>query len=112
MRASRWDCDAEIGGTWMVRVERHILGAAVPLASPCTLDLWRDGYQAGATPTLSVPGVLSNGNKTAAFTLDSGQLVTLGAGVLEHRMVLGDPTVGPVVIARGWMTVREKVRDL
>lgn len=112
MRASRWDCDAEIGGTWQVSVERRVLGTAVPLANPCTMDLWRGGYQPGATPTLSVSGVLTNDSKTATFTISDAQLTTLGAGRLEHRLVLGDPVVGPVVIARGWMTIREQVRDL
>lgn len=112
MRAARWDLSAEIGGTWRVSVERHVLGSAVPLASPCTMDFWRGGYETGATPTLSVTGVLTNQDKTATFVLSSEQLDTLGAGDSEHRVVIGDPTMGPVVIARGWMTIRAGVRDL
>lgn len=117
MRAAEWNADAEIGGAWSAVVQRLAVTpagpVALPLADPCTLALWRKGLDsATATPTLSVSGVLGGGTQWTRFTVTAAQLVTLGIGVFEYRMVLGDPIAGPIVMARGWFVVRGRVDDL
>lgn len=88
-------------------------GVALPLAAPCTLDLWAVGKDPVAdAPVKSVTGVLGGSNASAAFTLSAAEITALGAGRHEHRLILGDPTIGPQVMSRGWMVVRGTVGDL
>jgi hypothetical protein len=113
VRAARWDTDAELGGSWTVTVKRLAGGVALTLATPCTLDLWAVGKDPVAdAPVKSVSGVLGGGNTSAAFTLSAAEVSTLGVGHHEDRLILGDPTIGPQVMSRGWMIVRGTVDDL
>ena len=117
MRAAEWDADAEIGGAWSTVAQRVAVTpagpVALPLAGPCTLALWRKGLDsATANPTLSVTGVLATGLQWVRFTVSAAQLADIGIGTYEHRLTLGDPAVGPIVMARGWFVVRGRVDDL
>ena len=117
MRAASWDADAEIGGEWTTVAQRIAVTpagkVALPLAEPCTLDLWPQGVDsAAAAPVLSVPGVLAGSGQWARFTISAAQLGQLGVGTFEQRLVLGDPADGPIVMARGWFTVRGRATDL
>lgn len=117
MRAAEWNADAEIGGAWSTVVQRLTTTpagtVALPLAEPCTLALWRKGLDSAVVaPTLSVSGVLASGLHWTRFTISAAQLSTLGIGVYEHRLTLADPVVGPIVMARGWFTIRGREGDL
>lgn len=113
VRAARWNTDAEIGGVWRIKVVRMAAGVALPLAAPCTLDLWAIGVDAAtATPAKNVTGVLAGDNKSVTFSLTVNEVSLLGLGPHEHRLKLTDPTLGTLVITRGWMTVRGRADDL
>lgn len=113
MRAARWNTDAEIGGTWKVTVSRMAAGVALPLAAPCTLDLWAVGADAAtATPAKSVTGVLAGDSKSVTFSLTANEVTTLGPGSHESRLKITDPTVGTQVVTRGYMAVRGRADDL
>lgn len=115
--AEKWDADAEIGGVWTAAVQRIVVTAAgptaLPMAAPCTLDLWGPATDPVAgPPVLSVAGVLSGDTRSVRFTIGSAQLAALGVGIFEQRLTLGDPDAGPIVMARGWFSVRGRVTDL
>lgn len=117
MKAVRWDADAEIGGAWTAVIQRLANlpsgTIALPLVAPCRLDLWpRSADSATAIPALSVEAVISSGQKWARLIITPAQIADLGVGTFEHRLTLGDVSVGPVVVARGWFTVRGRVEDL
>lgn len=113
MRAARWDVDAEIGGVWTVTVKRLGDGVPLALATPCRLELWATGADPVTTaPAKTVTGVLAGDAKSATFTLTADEISTLNVGTREHRLTIGDPTVGALVMARGWFTIRGRVRDL
>lgn len=117
MRAAEWDADAEIGGAWTAVVQRLATlpsGAiALPLAAPCRLDLWpRTADSATATPALTVNAVIASNLKWARLTVTAAQIATLGVGIFEQRLTLGEAGTGPLVVARGWFTVRGRVEDL
>jgi hypothetical protein len=116
VRAAKWDADAEIGGAWTATVQRLVAlpsgTVALPLVAPSRLELWtRAADSATATPALTVDAVISGNAKWARLTITAEQLATLGVGTFEHRLTLGDPEAGPLVVARGWLVVRGRVED-
>lgn len=115
MKAADYHADAELGGSWSAVVQRLADngGVALTLTIPCKLDLWADGLDpATASPTLTVDAVIADNAKSARLTLTAGQITTLGIGRFEHRLTIGDATIGPQVMARGWFVVRGRVSDL
>jgi len=115
VRAEEFHADAELGGSWSAVVQRLADngGVALPLAAPCKLDLWASGLNpVTAPPTLTVNAVIAADAKTARLTITPDQLVTLGVGRFEQRLTVGDPVIGPQVMARGWFVIRGRVSDL
>lgn len=115
MRAEQYDADAELGGSWSAHVQRLADngGTALVLAAPCKLDLWAAGLDpATAQPSLTVHAVIAADTKSARITITEAQITTLGIGRFEQRLTLGDPVIGPQVMARGTFVIRGRVRDL
>ena len=113
--AAEYHTDAELGGSWSAVVQRLADngGAALTLAIPCKLDLWAAGLNpATAPPTLTVNAAISPNGKTARLIISADQLTTLGVGRFEQRLTIGDPVIGPQVMARGWFLIRGRVSDL
>lgn len=104
--------DAESGGVWSVTLKRLAAGTPLPLAAPCTLDLWATGADpATVAPVKTVAGVLAGDSKSVRFALDAAEVTALGIGEHEHRIKITDPTAGTLVLIRGWFTVRGRVMD-
>lgn len=115
MRAEEYHADAELGGPWSAVVQRLADngGTPLPLAAPCKLDLWAAGADpVTAAPALTVNAVIAASTKSARFTISAAQLTALGVGRFEQRLTIGDPAVGPQVMARGWFVIRGRVDDL
>lgn len=113
MRASRWDTDAEIGGEWRVILRRIAAGEPIVLAQPTKLDLWATGLDPAAdAPTKTVIATLAGDFLSAQLLLTAAEIVTLGAGVFEHRVIANDEEDRPAVLMRGRMVVRATVGDL
>lgn len=114
MKAQEYNTDAELGGSWSAHVQRLADngGAALTLDS-CVLDLWTEQLDpVSAPPTLTTTGVIAANAKSARLLITEEQVAALGVGLFQLRLTLGDPVIGPQVVARGWFTVRGRVNDL
>lgn len=113
MRAAQWDTSAEIGGGWRVVLRRTAEGVPLPLAQPCTMELWARGADpVTASPLKTITATLSTDTKAASLGLSVAEVTALGVGRFEHRIVMTDPGGDRRVMVRGYLHVRGRRGDL
>jgi hypothetical protein len=123
VQAALWDLVWERGGAWSTRIARRAQatdatappddGAVLTLAAPCSLELRPLDAPSTTAPLLAVNATVAAGGTHADFVVSRAQIEALTPGRrFEHRIIVTDAASGhPVVLIRGYVTVRDRVGD-
>jgi DNA transposition AAA+ family ATPase len=116
VQAAAWDLVWERGGAWSTRIARRAPSteaeAILTLADPCTLELRPVDAATTTVATLTAAATVADDGAHADFVVTREQIEALTGRRYEHRIVITDEASGlPVVLLRGYVTVRDKVGD-
>lgn len=112
VRAARWDTSIERGGAWKRVLRRRVQsGDPILLVAPCMMRIVAVDPISGNTGAeiLAVTGVVAVDGKSVAFTISAATSQTLNAGRYQHKVTVTDPSLGLLVLLRGYLTVYDDV---
>jgi hypothetical protein len=112
VRAARWDTSIERGGAWKRVLRRRVQsGDPILIGNPCVLRLFAVDPVSGdaGAQALAVTGVVAVDNASVSFLISDSVSATLAAGRYQHKVTVTDPTLGVLVLLRGYFTVYDDV---
>lgn len=97
----------EQGGAWQRKVTRNSLDGFMPLAAPCSMDVYAVMPTADQGPLVtSLPGIIADDTFSVEFAMTSAQTDALVPGTYSYRVTVGDPLLNDtVVLLRGYLSV-------
>jgi hypothetical protein len=110
VEAAKWNTVCEQGGAWRrVLKRRDSDGIDLPLAAPCRHVVYPVAAdETPGEPVIDYAPTLTGDQKSAILLITTEQISALDpAQTYRHKVIITDPAISqPVVLLRGWFTVR------
>ncbi len=101
----------ERGGAWRRVLRRRTYDRVVPLAPPCVLTVHHldPASTIPGETALTLTGVVAVDGTQVTFTATPTATATLPVGRYQFRVTVTDAIAGTIVLARGYLAVRDAV---
>ncbi len=113
MAAARWDITWDRGGSWQRRlVRRDIKGVVLGLGAPCVMELRRINDPSTVPPVQTLTAVMGVAGADATLTAERALIEAFPLHRYQHRIIVPNLASGlPMLLARGYVSIRDKVED-